>query len=67
MGKDPARITDYIGADGYARDNPMIKDGLRGVVEAVEALVAQSSTFKDSRIHRVPGEGNFVLTVGEGA
>jgi hypothetical protein len=30
MGKNPAKITDYISAESYAQHNPYIKDGLSG-------------------------------------
>ncbi len=66
MGKNPAKITDYISADSYAQHNPMIKDGLNGIVEAVQTLTAQNNMFKYKKIHKVLGEGNFVLTVSEG-
>jgi predicted SnoaL-like aldol condensation-catalyzing enzyme len=66
MGRDPARITDYISAESYAQHNPMIGDGLEGIVEAVETLTAQGNMFQYTEIHAVLGEGNFVLTVSEG-
>ncbi|MDD9718646.1 nuclear transport factor 2 family protein [Dinoroseobacter sp. PD6] len=66
MGEDPARITDYISAESYAQHNPMIGDGLEGIVAAVEALTAQGNMFQYTEIHAVLGEGNFVLTVSEG-
>jgi len=66
MGKDPSKISDYISADNYAQHNPFIKDGLGGIVEAVETLTAQNNMFKYTKIHKVLGEGNFVLTVSEG-
>ena len=66
MGKDPSKITDYISAESYAQHNPMIADGLSGIVEAVEALTAQNNMFQYTKIHAVLGEGNFVLTVSEG-
>jgi predicted SnoaL-like aldol condensation-catalyzing enzyme len=66
MGEDPARITDYISAESYAQHNPMIADGLEGIVEAVETLTAQGNMFQYTEIHAVLGEGNFVLTVSEG-
>ena len=66
MGRDPSRITDYINAENYAQHNPFIKDGLAGIVEAVEALTAQNNMFQYAEIHAVLGEGNFVLTVSEG-
>jgi predicted SnoaL-like aldol condensation-catalyzing enzyme len=66
MGKDPAKITDYISAESYAQHNPQIADGLDGIVAAVEALTAQGNMFVYTDIHAVLGEGNFVLTVSEG-
>ena len=66
MGKDPNKITDYISAETYHQHNPGIKDGLQGIVEAVEYLTSQNNMFKYTKIHKVLGEGNFVLTVSEG-
>lgn len=66
MGKNPAKITDYISAESYAQHNPMIADGLSGIVAAVEALTAANNMFVYKEIHAVLGEGNFVLTVSEG-
>ncbi len=66
MGKNPAKITEYISSESYAQHNPYIKDGLAGIVEAVEALTAQNNMFQYTEIHAVLGEGNFVLTVSEG-
>ncbi len=66
MGHDPARITDYISAESYAQHNPMIADGLEGIMAAVETLTAQNNMFQYTEIHAVLGEGNFVLTVSEG-
>ncbi len=66
MGRDPSRITDYISAESYAQHNPVIADGLDGIVAAVEQLTAQGNMFQYTEIHAVLGEGNFVLTVSEG-
>ena len=66
MGKDPSKITEYISAEQYHQHNPGIKDGLSGIVEAVQQLSAQNNMFKYKKIHKVLGEGNFVLTVSEG-
>ena len=66
MGKNPAKITEYISAEQYDQHNPGIKDGLSGIVEAVQYLTAQNNMFKYTKIHKVLGEGNFVLTVSEG-
>lgn len=66
MGKNPNKITDYISAEQYDQHNPAIKDGLSGIVEAVEYLSSQNNMFKYTKIHKVLGEGNFVLTISEG-
>lgn len=66
MGKNPNKITDYISSVQYDQHNPAIKDGLNGIVEAVQYLTSQNNMFKYTKIHKVLGEGNFVLTVSEG-
>ena len=66
MGKNPNKITDYISTEQYDQHNPGIKDGLTGIVEAVEYLTANNNMFKYNKIHKVLGEGDFVLTVSEG-
>ncbi len=66
MGKNPNKIADYISAETYHQHNPGIKDGLQGIVEAVEYLTSQNNMFQYTKIHQVLGEGNFVLTVSEG-
>jgi len=66
MGKNPSKISEYISAEQYHQHNPQIKDGLSGIAEAVEYLTSQNNMFKYTKIHKVLGEGNFVLTVSEG-
>jgi predicted SnoaL-like aldol condensation-catalyzing enzyme len=66
MGKNPAKITEYISNEQYDQHNPQIKDGLNGIMEAVEYLTSQNNMFQYTKIHKVLGEGNFVLTVSEG-
>lgn len=66
MGKNPGKITEYISEEQYDQHNPGINDGLSGIVEAVQYLTAQNNMFKYNKIHKVLGEGNFVLTVSEG-
>jgi len=66
MGRNPNKITDYISAETYHQHNPNIKDGLQGIVEAVEYLTSINNMFQYNTIYKVIGEGNFVLTVSEG-
>lgn len=66
MGKNPDKITDYISTEQYDQHNPGIKDGLNGIVEAVQYLTSQNNMFQYTKIHKVLGDGDFVLTVSEG-
>ncbi len=45
MGKNPDKITEYISAEQYDQHNPGIKDGLNGIIEAVEYLTSQNNMF----------------------
>lgn len=66
MGKNPDRIADSISADSYAQHNPDIADGLEGVTSAFTAMAEQGVTLRYNTLHKVIGEGNFVLTMAEG-
>lgn len=66
MGQNPSKITDYISSESYHQHNPQIKDGLSGISEAIEYLVSVDDMFQYQKIHRIFGEGNFVLSVSEG-
>ncbi|HEU4412398.1 MAG TPA: nuclear transport factor 2 family protein [Polyangiaceae bacterium] len=61
------RLAGYFDGDRYAQHNPQVADGLSGLGAALEAMAAQGVTMKYDRIHRVLGEGNFVLAVSEGS
>lgn len=66
MGKNPSKITEYISSEKYHQHNPEIKDGLSGIVEAVEYLTTQNNMFQYKKIHKILGAGNFVLTISSG-
>lgn len=60
------RLAGYFDGDNYIQHNPHIGDGLSGLATALESMAKQGITLKYDRIHRVLGEGNFVLVVSEG-
>ena len=60
------KLAGYFDGDNYIQHNPQIADGLSGLGKALEAMAAQGDTMKYDKIHRVLGEGNFVLVVSEG-
>jgi predicted SnoaL-like aldol condensation-catalyzing enzyme len=60
------RLAGYFDGDNYLQHNPQIADGLSGLGAALQAMAKQGITMKYDRVHRVLGEGSFVLTVSEG-
>lgn len=66
FGKAPEKIGDYISSEQYDQHNPMVKDGLAGLGEALKALAEAGNPFVYKKVHKVLGEGNFVLTMSEG-
>jgi predicted SnoaL-like aldol condensation-catalyzing enzyme len=65
MGQNPDNIVNYI-AEDYIQHNPGIDNGLAGIQAAVEYLISIDNMFQYNTIHKVIGEGNFVLTISEG-
>lgn len=59
--------TQYINPANYAQHNPMVADGLDGFAAFMAEMASQGITMDYSEIHQVIGEGNFVLTLSEGA
>lgn len=60
------RLAGYYDGDHYVQHNPQIADGLSGLGQALDAMARQGLTMTYDRVHRVLGEGNFVLTMSEG-
>ena len=56
----------YIDGENYVQHNPQIGDGLSGLSKAIEGMAKAGVTMKYDRVHKVLGEGNFVLVVSEG-
>lgn len=61
------RLTHYFDGDNYHQHNPQIADGLTGLGAALKAMAEAGIALKFDRVHRVLGEGNFVLAVSEGS
>ncbi|OSY88588.1 mucin [Tenacibaculum holothuriorum] len=66
FGKAPEKITEYVSTEQYDQHNPLVKDGLDGLNEAITYLTSQNNMFIYKKVHKVLGEGNFVLTMSEG-
>lgn len=61
------KLGQYIEGDRYTQHNPNIADGLSGLGAALEAMAKQGITMRYDTIHKVLGEGSFVLVISEGA
>ncbi|HEY0706984.1 MAG TPA: nuclear transport factor 2 family protein [Polyangia bacterium] len=62
-----AKLAGYYDGDNYIQHNPQVADGLSGLGAALKAMAEKGIAMKYDRVHRVLGEGNFVLTMSEGS
>jgi predicted SnoaL-like aldol condensation-catalyzing enzyme len=65
MGQNPNNITNYI-AEDYIQHNPGIDNGLARYSGSCRLSNSINNMFQYNTIHKVIGEGNFVLTISEG-
>lgn len=57
----------YFHGDTYIQHNPQVPDGVSGLGAALQAMAEQGITMEYHRVHRVLGEGDFVLVMSEGS
>jgi predicted SnoaL-like aldol condensation-catalyzing enzyme len=60
------QLAGYYDGDNYIQHNPLIPDQLSGLRKALAEWTKQGIIVKYHTIHKVLGEGNFVLVVSEG-
>jgi predicted SnoaL-like aldol condensation-catalyzing enzyme len=60
------KLAGYFDGDNYIQHNPLVADKLSGLGQALGEWAKQGITMKYDKIHKVLGEGNFVLVVSEG-
>jgi len=60
------KLAGYFNGDNYIQHNPQISDQLSGLGKALGDLAKQGVHLKYDTIHKILGEGNFVLVVSEG-
>lgn len=60
-------FTQYINPANYLQHNPMVADGLDGFGAFMAEMAEQGISMDYTEVHQVIGEGNFVLTLSEGA
>lgn len=66
MEGEMAKLTNYFDGDTYIQHNSAIADGLSGLGAALEGMAKQGIKMEYYKIHKVLGEGNFVLAMSEG-
>lgn len=60
------QIGTYIDGDNYIQHNSNIADGLSGLSAGLKALADAGLVLKITKLHKIVGEGNFVLALSEG-
>jgi predicted SnoaL-like aldol condensation-catalyzing enzyme len=60
------RLAAYYDGDKYHQHNPQIADGLSGLGAALKSMAEAGVTMKYEKVHKVLGEGDFVLVTSEG-
>lgn len=60
------KLAGYFDGDNYIQHNPGVADGLSGLGVALEAMAKAGVSMKYDRVHKLLGEGNFVLVISEG-
>lgn len=61
------KLSSFFDNDHYHQHNIMIADGLSGLGQALETMKKNGVTMVYTTNHKILGEGNFVLSVSEGA
>lgn len=60
------KIAEYISPTTYIQHNPQIGDGLDGLGAGMKAMGENGMSMVYETIHKVLGQGNFILTMSEG-
>lgn len=60
------KLTTYINPKKYIQHNPAVADGLDGFGAAMKYFAENGLVMEYTKLHKVLGEGNFVLTISEG-
>ena len=66
LGHEMDKLTTYINPTKYIQHNPAVADGLDGFGAAMKYFAENSLVMEYTKLHKVLGQGNFVLTMSEG-
>lgn len=60
------KVAEYVNPEKYLQHNSSIADGLDGLGAALQYFEENGLVLQYDKVHKVLGEGNFVLTASEG-
>lgn len=60
------KVATYINPTKYIQHNPAVADGLEGFGAAMKYFAENGLVMEYTQLHKVLGQGNFVLTLSEG-
>lgn len=60
------KLTTYINPTNYVQHNPAVADGLDGFGAAMKYFAENGLVMEYTKLHKVIGQGNFVLSISEG-
>ncbi|MFD2587004.1 nuclear transport factor 2 family protein [Croceitalea marina] len=60
------KVVNYINPNAYVQHNPAVADGLSGFGDAMTYFAENGLVMEYETLHKVLGQGNFVLTLSEG-
>ncbi len=60
------KVATYINPKNYIQHNPAVADGLEGFGAAMQYFAENGLVMEYTKLHKVMGQGNFVLSMSEG-
>lgn len=60
------KVATYINPTNYLQHNPAVADGLEGFGAAMQYFAENGLVMEYTKLHKVLGQGNFVLSLSEG-
>lgn len=66
LGHEMNKLTTFIKPEKYIQHNPAVADGLEGFGASMQYFAKNGLVMEYTKLHKVLGQGNFVLTLSEG-
>ena len=60
------KVPVYFDGINYVQHNPWVADQLTGLAAGLQALAKEGHAVRYDRVHKILGEGSFVLVIAEG-